>query len=102
MSLKKLLLFILKPIRSVAKKKKLLRAGPSEVRIHACARDSSAKANAACMAHSASHKKRAGRGVDHFFPSAAEVKNEWSSASTPLICLHGVDRDNISSIFTML
>ena len=24
----------------------------------------------------------------------AEVKNDWSSTSTPAICLHGVDRDN--------
>ena len=31
--------------------------------------------------------------VDHSPPFKAEVKNEWSCTSAPLICLHGVDRD---------
>ena len=35
--------------------------------------------------------KRTGREVDHPLPSSAEVKNEWSYASTPPICLHGVN-----------
>jgi len=29
---------------------------------------------------------------DHLPPSGAEVENDWSYASTPFICLHGVDR----------
>ena len=37
---------------------------------------------------------RPGRDVDHSPPSSAEAKNEWSYTSTPLICHHGVDRDN--------
>ena len=31
-------------------------------------------------------------------PSSAEVKNEWSSNSTPPICLHGVDRDKFTFV----
>jgi hypothetical protein len=34
--------------------------------------------------------------VDHSPPSSAEVKNEWSHSSAPLMCLHGVDRDNFT------
>jgi len=31
---------------------------------------------------------------------SAEIKNEWSYTSTPLICRHGVDRDDLkTSIF---
>jgi hypothetical protein len=26
--------------------------------------------------------------------SSADVRNEWSYTSTPLICLHGLDREN--------
>jgi hypothetical protein len=39
------------------------------------------------------------REVSHSPPSNAEVKNDWSSTSTPTICLHGMDSDN--SIFIM-
>ena len=31
--------------------------------------------------------------VDHAPPYGAEVKNKWSYTSSPLICLHGMDRD---------
>jgi len=31
--------------------------------------------------------------VDHSLPSSAEVRNEWSYASTPPIFLHVVKRD---------
>ena len=41
--------------------------------------------------------KRARREVDHKPSYSAEVKNEWRYTSTPLICLHGVDRDNFTS-----
>jgi hypothetical protein len=34
--------------------------------------------------------------VDHLPPPCAEVKNVWSYASNPLICIHGVDRDNFA------
>jgi hypothetical protein len=40
--------------------------------------------------------KRSGREADYLTLSSAEVKNEWSYASTPVICLHGV----CSEIFT--
>ena len=30
----------------------------------------------------------------HILPSNAEIKNKWSCTSTPLTCLHDVDRDN--------
>jgi len=39
--------------------------------------------------------KRPGRVVDHPPPPSAEVTNEWNYTSTPQICLHGVDRDNL-------
>jgi hypothetical protein len=38
--------------------------------------------------------------VDHLPPSSAEVKNEWSYASTPAICLHGRYRDNFTLVPT--
>jgi hypothetical protein len=34
--------------------------------------------------------KQPGRKVDHSPPFSAEVKNEWSLASAPHICFHGV------------
>jgi hypothetical protein len=37
--------------------------------------------------------KRSGIGIDQSPPSSAEVKNEWSCASTPPICLYGVERN---------
>jgi hypothetical protein len=38
-------------------------------------------------------------GVDHSNPSSTEVMNEWSYASTPPICLHGMDRVNLTFTF---
>jgi len=38
--------------------------------------------------------KRPARDVDNSHPSSTEVKNEWSYASTSLIRLHGLGRDN--------
>ena len=35
--------------------------------------------------------KRSGCDVDHFPPSSAEVKNEWSYTSSPPIYLHRLD-----------
>jgi hypothetical protein len=32
--------------------------------------------------------------------SSAEVKNEWSQASTPPICPRGKDRDNLKFVYT--
>ena len=32
--------------------------------------------------------------VKHHSPSSAEVKNGWSHAYTPPVCLHGMDRDS--------
>ena len=40
-------------------------------------------------------KVRPGREVDHLSPRSAEVQNEWSYNSVPLICLYDVDRDNL-------
>ena len=37
-----------------------------------------------------------GREFDHSRPCRAEVKNEWSYACTPPICLRGVDRDSLA------
>lgn len=34
--------------------------------------------------------------VDKSQAFSAEVKNEWSSTSTPPICLHGMDGDNFT------
>jgi hypothetical protein len=31
----------------------------------------------------------------HSHPHSAEVKKEWSYATTPPICLHGVERGNL-------
>ena len=39
--------------------------------------------------------KRPGRDADHSSPTSAEVKDGWSYTSTPTICLHGVDRNNV-------
>jgi hypothetical protein len=40
--------------------------------------------------------KRPGREIDHSHPSSAEVKNEWSCTSSPLVFFRGMDRDNIT------
>jgi len=34
--------------------------------------------------------------VTHLFPSSVEIKSEWSYASVPSTCLHGVERDNFT------
>jgi hypothetical protein len=39
--------------------------------------------------------KRPGHEVDNSPPSSFEFKNEWQFTYIPLICIHGVDRDNI-------
>jgi hypothetical protein len=50
--------------------------------------------------------KRPGREVNHSPPSSAEVTDEWRDTSTPRICHHGVDRENlplyISDLFIRL
>jgi hypothetical protein len=38
--------------------------------------------------------KRSGRGVNHWPPSSADVKNEWSCTSSPCIRFRGVNRDD--------
>jgi hypothetical protein len=43
--------------------------------------------------------KRLVHDFDHLPLSSAEVKNEWSYSSTLPICLHGVDRDNLTLPF---
>ena len=40
-----------------------------------------------------------GHEVNHSTPYSAEVKNEWSCTSTPLIYLYGVDRDSFTHTF---
>jgi hypothetical protein len=40
--------------------------------------------------------KRPGREADHSSPPSAEVKNEWSYPSAPLIYLRGTARDFLS------
>ena len=42
--------------------------------------------------------KRPGSQFDRSFPSSTDVKNDWSDASNPHMCLHGEFRGNI--IFT--
>ena len=41
---------------------------------------------------------RPGRSADHTPPCGTHVKNECSYSSTPLICLYGADRDNLTEI----
>jgi len=40
--------------------------------------------------------KQLGHEVNHSPPLVLRVKNEWSCTSIFLICLHGVDRENIT------
>jgi hypothetical protein len=40
--------------------------------------------------------------VDRSPPSSAEVMSEWSYTSAPPLCLHGVDRDNLTFIILVL
>ena len=40
--------------------------------------------------------KQPSHGVYHSVPSIVEVKNEWSWTSTPLVYLHGVDRESFT------
>jgi hypothetical protein len=65
-----------------------------------------------CGAHPASYSmlttvlsqgvNQLGREVDHLLPSSADVKNEWSYTSTPLICFCHVNRDVIVSLRVMI
>jgi hypothetical protein len=41
--------------------------------------------------------KSPGHEVDYPRPSGAEVKGVWNCAPIPLICLHGVERENFTS-----
>jgi len=41
------------------------------------------------------------REAGHSPPPSAEVKNEWSYATTPPICLHGVERCKLPFFFTL-
>jgi hypothetical protein len=40
--------------------------------------------------------KRPGHEFDHLTPCIAEVKNEWSYAAVPPVCLHGVGREKFA------
>ena len=42
--------------------------------------------------------KRPRREVRHSSPSSSAIKNEWRCTSTPPLCLHGVDRENLHSL----
>ena len=44
--------------------------------------------------------KRSGHEVLHIPSSSAVVKTVWSLTSTPLVCLYGVDRDDITFPFS--
>ena len=44
--------------------------------------------------------KRPGPEVEHWPPSCAEVRNEWSCTYTPPVWIHGVDRDNFTFFIT--
>ena len=37
--------------------------------------------------------KQLGHAIKLSLPSSAEVRNEWSSTSTPLVCVHGVEKE---------
>jgi len=39
---------------------------------------------------------RSGRDFNHSPQSSAEVKKEWSYTSSPPLCLHDVDRENVA------
>jgi hypothetical protein len=45
--------------------------------------------------------KRPRSKANHSPLPSAKVKNEWSYTSTPLICLHDVDRENITLTFCL-
>ena len=80
------------------------RAGPSGIPILAAVRDFSLHQNVQTGAEGPSKLlyswcwgtfqvvKRSGREVDRPSPASAELKNEWSYASTPPIRLHVVHR----------
>jgi len=36
------------------------------------------------------------RDVNYSSPTSAKVKNEWRYISTPLMCHHGVERENFT------
>jgi len=41
-------------------------------------------------------EKRPRGKVTHSSPSSVEIKSQWSFASAPPTCLHGVERDNFT------
>jgi hypothetical protein len=43
-------------------------------------------------------RNRSGVEIDHSPSSSAEIKNEWSYASTSPVCLHSVHRDKFTLI----
>jgi hypothetical protein len=43
-----------------------------------------------------------GREIDHLPTCSAEVRNKWRCASTPPICLHGLDRDIFMLVLEMI
>ena len=45
---------------------------------------------------------QAGREGDYSPPATAKVKNEWSYASSPLLCLYGVFRHMFTCLFFYL
>ena len=40
--------------------------------------------------------KRSGHEFDHLPPCSAEVKNEWSNAAAPPICLYGMGKEKFA------
>jgi hypothetical protein len=42
--------------------------------------------------------KHWGNGVDQPLPFSAKVKNDRDYTFTPLVCLHGMDRDSFTSL----
>jgi hypothetical protein len=83
-----------------------LRTGLSGARFPAGVRDFSLFQNhrhAACCSVGtvALPRGKSGWGVmfDHSCPSSAEIRNEWSYASSPSIRLHGVDKETFPYLF---
>jgi hypothetical protein len=46
--------------------------------------------------------RRLGHEADHSPPFGDDVRNTWSCTPTPPSCLHDVDKDNFTSIFTFI
>ena len=43
--------------------------------------------------------KQPGLEVNHSSPSGIDANNEWSYTSSPPVCLHGMDKDNVTFYF---